>query len=425
MRFSNAFRVFASRSYSLFFAGQLISRLGMWMQRTAVIWVVYTITNSVLMVGLATFAEQFPSFILSPAGGITADRYDRYRILMATQIASALQAVLLTILYYAGYREIWVLLTLSVILGIANAYDIPARQAMVNDLVKSRDDLPAAIAMNSSLNNFTRLAGPALAGIMLAKYGAAICFGLNAVSFVAVILCLNLIRFPAYQAPPERKDPWTDFREGLNYTRKQPEISRILMLCALVSLLIITYNTLQPYFAKDVFKGNAATYGYITAATGLGAFVSTLLVASQRKGSRLKTLLFYNLLLLGTGLIIMSFVKVLPVFLVMCFICGFGTMSVMPICNTIIQTVSSEQMRGRVVGFFAMATLGTIPLGSLFVGWLSKIVDARYCQLAQGVICLIIAGSFYRFLKADAMNTGDTASIRTTGATEEALKHAV
>ena len=123
---------------------------------------------------------------------------------------------------------------------------------------------------------------------------------------------------------------------------------------------------------KDVFKGNAATYGYITAATGLGAFVSTLLVAAQRKGSRLKTLLFYNLLLLGTGLIIMSFVKVLPVFLVMCFICGFGTMSVMPICNTIIQTVSSEQMRGRVVGFFAMATLGTIPLGSLFVGWLSR-----------------------------------------------------
>ena len=425
MKFSNAFRVFASRSYSLFFTGQLISRLGMWMQRTAVIWVIYTLTDSVMMVGLATFAEQFPSFILSPAGGITADRYDRYRILMVTQVASALQAVLLTILYYSGYREIWVLLTLSVILGIANAYDIPARQAMVNDLVKSRDDLPAAIAMNSSLNNFTRLAGPALAGIMLAKYGATICFGLNAVSFIAVIVCLNLIRFPAYQARPERKDPWTDFREGLNYTRKQPEISKTLMLCALVCLLIITYNTLQPYFAKDIFKGDAATYGYITAATGLGAFISTLLVASQKKGSRLKTMLFYNLLLLGTGLIIMSFVKVLSVFLVMCFICGFGTMSVMPICNTVIQTVSSEQMRGRVVGFFAMASLGTIPLGSLFIGWLSKMIDARYCQLGQGVICLIIAGSFYRFLKADAVETGETAFIGTSDTSREALRHAV
>ncbi|MFT3704492.1 MAG: MFS transporter [Agriterribacter sp.] len=418
MKFSNAFRAFRSRNYSLFFSGQLISRIGMWMQRTAVIWVVYTMTNSVLMVGIATFAEQFPSFILSPAGGITADRYDRYKILMVTQVTSALQAVLLTVLYYSGYHEIWMLLTLSVILGIANAYDIPARQAMVNDLVKSKDDLPAAIAMNSSLNNFSRLAGPALAGIILAKYGAAICFGLNAVSFIAVIVCLNLIKFPVYQEPQHRKNPWTDFKEGLAYTRGETEIRNILILCGLVSLLVITYNTLQPYFAREVFHGDAATYGYINAATGFGAFISTLVVASQKKGSRLKMLLFYNLLLLGVGLIVMSFVKVLPVFLLVCFVCGFGTMSVMPICNTIIQTVSTEHMRGRVVGFFAMATLGTLPLGSLFIGWVSKMVEARYCQLAQGFICLVIVTAFYKFLKRDA-TVANVSYVQTTETTQQ------
>jgi MFS family permease len=401
MNFSNAFRVFKSRDYRLFFTGQLISRIGMWMQRTAVIWVIYTMTNSVLMVGVATFAEQFPSFLLSPAGGITADRYNRYKILMATQIISALQAVLLTVSYVYGYHSVTILLLLSLMLGIANAYDIPARQAMVNDLVKSNDDLPAAIAMNSSLNNLTRLAGPALAGIVIANYGAAICFGTNAVSFIAVIICLNMIHFPLYKAPLKRKKPWTDFKEGFYYMKKQPEISKTLLLCSLVSFFVITYNTLQPYFAKSVFHGDAATYGYMNAAAGLGAFTSTLFIASQKKVSNLKTILFFNLLLLGTGLIVMSFVKILPVYIIFCFICGFGTMSIMPICNTIIQTVSLVEMRGRVIGFFAMATLGTLPLGSLVIGWLSKYISAQHCQLAQGILCLIIVMFFYKFLKGE------------------------
>ena len=421
MQLANAFRVFKSKNYSLFFTGQLISRVGMWMQRTAVIWVIYSMTNSVLMVGVATFAEQFPSFLLSPAGGITADRYNRFKILMFTQVASALQAVALTAVYMSGHHNVGILLFLSLILGIANAYDIPARQAMVNDLVASKDDLPAAIAMNSSLNNFTRLAGPALAGIVIAKYGAAVCFGSNAISFIAVIVCLNMIKFPPYHPPLKRKKPWIDFKEGFQYTRQEPEISQILLLCALVSFFVITYNTMQPYFAKQVFHGDAATYGYINAATGFGAFFSTLYVASQKKGSRLKSLLLSNLILLGVGLIVLSFVKVLPVFLVVCFLCGFGTMSVMPICNTIVQTVSSEEMRGRVVGFFAMATLGTLPLGSLVVGWLSKIIDPRYCQLGQGILCLLIVAYFYKFLSDKKSTSTDEISMKNEQKVSEKL----
>jgi MFS family permease len=398
MKLSNAFRVFASRNYSLFFTGQLISRIGMWMQRTAVIWVVYTLTHSVFLVGLTTFAEQFPSFLLSPAGGIAADRYDRFKVLMVTQVVSALQAVALALVYYYNANPFWGLLPLSALLGIANAFDVPARQAMVNDMVSRQEDLPGAIAMNSSLNNLSRLVGPALSGIVLAKFGATSCFIANAVSFVAVIVCLNLMQFPKKQHEGKRKNAWTDFREGLAYTRSQNEISKALGLIGLVCLFVATYNTLQPFYARDVFKGNAAMYGFITAATGVGALTSTLFIAAQKSSSRLKQMLLINLFLLGTGLVFMSHTNYLPAYLFLSFVCGFGTMSVIPICNTIIQTVSSAQMRGRVVGFFAMAAFGTLPLGSLMIGWLAKMVHPQNCMLGQGILCLLIAAVFYRFL---------------------------
>ncbi|RFM26451.1 MFS transporter [Deminuibacter soli] len=398
MNFNNTFRAFKSRNYSLFFYGQLVSRIGMWMQRTAVIWVVYTLTHSVFLVGLTTFAEQFPSFLLSPAGGIAADRHDRYKVLMATQIVSAIQAVALTLVYHYCANPFWGLLLLSVLLGLANAYDVPSRQAMVNDIVPNKEDLPSAIAMNSSLNNLSRLIGPALSGIVLAKYGATVCFIANAVSFLAVITCLTMMKFPQRQPVQRSKNAWTDFREGLTYTRSQTEIGRILLLMGLVCLFVATYNTLLPFYARDVFKGSAATYGFINAATGIGALTSTLVLASQKNSNRLKNLLFINLLVLGLGLLLMSHMRILPLFLLLCFVCGFGTMSVIPICNTVIQTVSSAQMRGRVVGFFAMSAFGTLPLGALLVGWLAKIIHPQTCMLVQGAASLLIALLFYRFL---------------------------
>jgi MFS family permease len=399
MKVPAALRVFESRNYSLFFTGQLISRIGMWMQRTAVIWVAYTLTHSVLMVGLTTFAEQFPSFILSPAGGIAADRYDRFKVLMITQIVSAIQAVAVTVVYHYSAHPFWGLLPLSALLGIANAFDVPARQAMVNDMVSRQEDLPGAIAMNSSLNNLSRLVGPALSGIVLAKYGATSCFISNAVSFLAVILCLNLMQFPAIQSEGKRKKALTDLKEGWAYTRSQSEIGKVIYLIALICLLVATYNTLQPFYARDVFKGNAAVYGFITAATGIGALVSTLYIASQKNSSRLKQMLLINLFVLGLGLMAMSHTTNLPLYLLLSFVCGFGTMSVIPICNTIIQTVSDVRMRGRVVGFFVMAAYGTLPLGALFIGWLAKMIQPQNCMLGQGVLCLLIAAVFYPFLK--------------------------
>lgn len=408
MVLDNAFRVFSSRNYSYFFFGQLISRLGTWMQRTAVLWVVYVMTHSVLMVGVATFAEQFPSFILSSFGGITADKHDRNKVVIITQIISALQAVALTFVYYMGWHYIGLILFLSLVLGIVNAFDIPARQAMVNELVPDMNLLPGAIAMNSSLNNFTRLAGPALAGFIMARFGATVCFASNAISFIAVIYCLFQLKIPHREPIKKRKNFLLDLRDGIRYAGANTEIRTTLLLVASVSLLVATYNTLQPYFARDIFKGNASTYGLINAATGLGALISTLFIASQKNSDRLKRLLFSNLLLLGAGLIVMSYVKVLPLYLVMSMICGFGVMSAIPICNTIVQTASSPQLRGRVVGLFAMATMGALPLGSIFIGWLARIIGAQHCQLMQGVICLIIAIVFFRFLHAGKPEQTDT-----------------
>ncbi|MFT4022693.1 MAG: MFS transporter [Flavihumibacter sp.] len=216
---SNTFRVFHYRNYSYFFFGQLVSRLGTWMQRTAVLWVVYQMTHSLLMVGIATFAEQFPSFVLSPLAGITADRYNRNKVVIVTQLVSALQAVLLTLFYFIGWHYVWLILGLSLVLGIANAFDIPARQAMVNELVEDPALLPGAIAMNASMNNFARLAGPALAGLVLAVYGASACFAANALSFTAVIYCLFQLKVPPLESVEKGKKTWSNFREGLNYIK--------------------------------------------------------------------------------------------------------------------------------------------------------------------------------------------------------------
>jgi Arabinose efflux permease len=401
MSFTNTFRSFQSRNYSLFFSGQLISRIGTWMQRTAVIWVVYTMTESVFMIGLTTFAEQFPSFVLSLAGGIAADRYNKQKLVMITTIVAAIQATALAVLFITGNHQVWMILALSVLLGIANAFEVPARQAMVNDLIHNKEDLPNAIAINSSLNNLSRLLGPALSGLVLARYGADICFAGNALSFIAVIASLSMMRLPKTQMVIAKNKITTDFRDGLAYVRKHHEIGNTLLVLTLVCLLVNTYNTLVPVYARDIFKGNAATYGYISACIGLGAVISTLFIASRRPGYNLKKVLRNNIIIVGVALIVFSYVHYLPLNLALAIVCGFGTMSVIPICNTIIQMASTPSMRGRAISFYTMAAFGTIPIGSLIVGWLSKYIGIENCILAQGIIALVIAAGFSKFLSSD------------------------
>ena len=401
--FNNTLRAFKSKNYQLFFWGQLISRVGMWMQRTAVIWLVYSMTQSIFMVGVTTFAEQFPSFILSPLGGVVADRFDRFRVLMITQVVSAIQAIVLTALYLLNYHQVWLILVLSTVLGMANAFDVPARQPMVNDLIKSADDLPNAIAINSASNNLARLIGPAMAGWLIAKYGAAFCFGSNALSFIAVIFALSLLKLPK-QAINRSKKIKGDLQAGIQYIKTTPDIGYTLLLAFLVCFLVAGYNTLLPAYAKEIFNGDAGTFGTISACIGVGAFFSTVYIASLPPKTDLKRFLWFNLLILGIALISFSYMPSYLFALILLFFCGFGTMSIIPICNTIIQVTSKSEMRGRVISFFAMAAFGALPLGSLIIGGLSEIIGVKNCILLQGIIEIGITISFYRFLYKPTKN---------------------
>lgn len=407
------FKAFQNRNYALFFGGQLISRIGMWMQRTAVVWIVYSMTHSTFMLGLTVFAEQFPSFLFSLLGGVVADRNNRYKVLMITQIISAIQAILLTVLVFMEHYVIWEILSLSVLLGIVNAFDIPARQPLVQDIIKNKEDLPNAIALNSTLNNLARLIGPSLSGIVLTQFGAGNCFLLNAISFVAVIIALYLMKFPPYKPSPTKKKISTDLKEGLLYLKNTPKISSIILMLSLLCLLVVPYNTLLPVYAKIIFKGNAATFGYINSFIGLGAVIAAIYLASLKSSTNLKRVLFINTLILGVSLIVFSHLNIFPIAMAVAIICGFGTMSLIPICNTILQLEADEAMIGRVISFFAMAAFGMIPIGSLFIGMVSKYIGAPNSLLIQGIIALVIALSFYIFYRRKKRNQEITISINT------------
>jgi len=398
------FRAFRNRNYTLFFSGQSISLIGTWMQRTGVSWLVYTMTHSTFMLGLTVFASQFPSFLLSLFGGIVSDRYNRYKIIFITQTVSMLQAVLLAILTLTHHYFVWEILALSVILGVANAFDVPARQPLVHQLVSDKADLPNALALNSSMNNLAMLLGPALSGLVLIKYGAGICFLLNAVSFVAVIVSLLLMKLPAYKPATQKKKITSELAEGFAYLKHSPSIGMVILMLTLVSLLVMPYNTLLPVFAKVIFKGDAATFGYINGFIGLGALGGTFFLASLKPGADLKILLLANTLIFGVCLALFSHISYFPLAMLFATLAGFGIVSLSTICITIMQVESDPTMRGRVISIAAMAIFGMLPLGSVLVGAVSQKIGAPDTILCQGVLALIIAAVFSKFLRSDRLD---------------------
>ncbi len=364
------------------------------MQRTAVSWVVYSMTHSTFMLGLAIFAGQFPSFILSVWGGVVSDRYDRYKVLLATQIASMIQALILAVLVLLHVANVWEIIGLGTILGVINAFDLPARQALVYEMVDSEDDLPNAIALNSSMVNMARLVGPAISGFVLEKLGDGFCFALNAASFVAVIGSLLLMRLEHSAMPARKKDMLGEFREGMSYLKHTPSIALVILMLAVMSLLVTPFNTLLPVYAKVIFKGNATTFGYLNSAIGLGALLGAIFLASLKNRSNLRKILFINTLIFGVGLILFSHTSILPVALVFAMAAGFGMMSQTTISNTIIQTTVHPSMRGRVISYYAMAFMGMMPIGGLLVGAVSQYVGAPDTILVEGILALIIAMVF-------------------------------
>ena len=398
MNIQNTFRSLRSRNFALFFFGQFVSRVGMWMQRTAVIWVVYSITHSVFMIGVATFAEQFPSFLFSVRGGLIADRYNRYKVLMATQTLSALQAVALTVFTFSGNYSIALILGLSVFLGIVNAYDVPVRQSMINEIIDSKEDLSNAIALNATLNTLARLVGPALSGFVLVKYGADYCFLFNAISFIAVIGAIAAMRFPKDKFSAHKTKSKAKFKEALDYLAENKAIATVIWIAAISSFLILPYVTLFPVYAKVIFKGDAATYGWLNAAIGVGAFVGTFYLASLNKNANFRKILLFNIFLGGASLMLFSYSGNLYLSLFFATISGFSTILQSAVIITIVQSETADKLRGRVVSLMAMAMFGMLPLGSLLVGYLAPIAGAPLTLFGEGILGFVIGIVFYKNL---------------------------
>jgi MFS family permease len=394
------FVAFGSRNYRLYFYGQSISLVGTWMQRTAVSWVVYTLTHSTFMLGLSLFATQFPSFILSAAGGVVSDRYNRYRVLMATQIASLIQSLLLAILILLGHYTVWEILGMGALLGTVNAFDVPARQALVYEMIDDKANLPNALALNSTMVNLARLIGPAIAGLVLHRLGDGVCFLLNAFSFLAVIGSLLRMKLPPYVAVIHKENVFDDLREGWRYLLRTPSIGRVILLLGCMSLLVIPFSTLLPVYAKVIFHGNAETFGWIDSFIGLGAISGALYLATRNAGTEMarKKILRNNTLIFGIGLILFSHVTSFPLAMLFAVVSGFGMMAQTTMTNTIIQTTVAPEMRGRVISYFAMAYFGMMPLGSLLIGTISQYAGAPNSILGSGIIAFILLGIFWKYL---------------------------
>ncbi len=382
----------------MFFSGQSFSLMGTWMQRTAVYWVIYIQTHSAFILGLSVFAIQFPTFIFSLLGGTIADRYSRYKVLLVTQVASMIQAILLTLIIVFTKYSVPEILFLSVILGVINAFDVPARQSLVQDMVENKEDLGNAIALNSSMVQVAKLVGPAIAGIVLELFGAGVCFLINALSFVAVIVSLLMMRLPKYIPQEGTKKVIEGLKEGITYLKSAPSIGAIVLLLSFTSFLVIPYVTLLPIVAKISLHGNASTYGYLFSASGIGGIIGAIFLASLKHEVNLRKVLFFALLIFGLGLILFSQTQNIFFALIFATVSGFGMMSLGTITNTILQTSSTKEMRGRIMSYYAMAFFGMQPIGALMIGSISHYVGTSETIFAQGIAAIIIAAIFFRTL---------------------------
>ncbi|WP_223653556.1 MFS transporter [Hymenobacter psoromatis] len=397
---SDAFRALRNRNFRLFFAGQSVSLLGTWMQKTAVSWVVYAQTHSKFMLGVSVFATLFPSALFSLLGGVVTDRYARYRVLLATQVLSLVQAALLALAVFFDKQDaVWEIIGLSAVLGIINAFDVPARQSLVYELMADKQDLPNAVALNSTMMNLSKLLGPAVAGFAIERLGAAACFGLNALSFVAVIGSLLALRLPAFVPKPRPQALRDELADGLRYVRDTPAIRFILLSIGLMALLVLPFTTLMPVFAKDVFHGTAATFGLLDGAMGLGGFAAALYLTSLPPGADLNRVMTTNAFVLGVGLLLFAYTPYY--WLALAFLVGssFGMMVQTTLNVTLLQTTVQPAMRGRVISLYVLMYTGALPLGSLVVGTVSQRVGVRATVLAEGVLALLIGLLYLRNLR--------------------------
>jgi MFS family permease len=392
-------RSLAHRNYRLFFVGQGISLIGTWMTRVATGWLVFRLSgpDSALLLGVVGFAGQVPSFFLTPFAGVLADRWNRHRLLVLTQILSLIQSALLAVVAFRGEpgaATIWQVVVLSLIQGVINAFDMPARQAFLVEMIARKEDLANAIALNSSLVNGARLVGPSVAGILIALAGEGWCFLIDAISYVAVVLALLAMQLPAREKRHHPPPMWHGMVEGFRYAFGFAPIRTVLLLLALVSFMGMPYTVLMPIFAADILQGGPYALGFLSAASGVGALIGALYLASRNTVLGLGNAIVVSTLVFGVGLIGFAFSTVLWLSLLLMVLTGFGMMVQMAASNTILQTIVDEDKRGRVMSYYGMAFLGMTPFGSLFAGTLAGWIGADNTVMVGGIACMVGAVMF-------------------------------
>jgi MFS family permease len=390
-----AVRALAHKNYRLFFAGQSVSLIGTWLTRVATSWLVYRLTGSAAALGLIGFCGLIPTFVLSPLAGVFVDRHDRHRVIVITQVLSMLQSFVLAALALTHSITVVEVACLQLFQGVVNAFDTPARQSFVVEMIEDRKDLPNAIALNSSMFNGARLLGPSIGGVLIALVGEGGCFLLDGVSYLAVIASLLAMTVKRLPHEPRTTRPLEELREGLRYVTGSPTIRSLLLLLGVVSLVGMPYTVLMPIIASETLHGGPHTLGFLMAATGLGALAGALRLAARRSVLGLGRELTVMATVFGVTLTLFAASRTEWLSLPILVAVGFAMMLQTAATNTIVQTIVEERMRGRVMAFYTMAVMGTAPFGSLLAGGLASRIGAPWTIAISGVVVACAGVYFY------------------------------
>jgi len=390
----NSLRALKHKNFRLYFSGQGLSVIGTWVQRIALTWLVYRLTNSAFLLGVVGFAGQIPLLIVTPFAGVLADRLDKHKILLYTQSLSMVQAFVLAGLVLLNTIQVWEIIALSIILGIFDALDMPTRQSFMVEMVgNNREDLGNAIALNSSMVNSARLIGPAVAGVLISLFGEGWCFLLNAISYIAVIISLIKMDVVHKSIPSKKKETFKELKEGLQYAFGFKPIKSILILLAVISFMGTPIRILAPVFVKQFFHGGADLFGFLMGASGLGALSGAIILMNRKSVLGLGKLITYSVFIFGIGLVAFALSHVLILSVIFMFMTGIGMMIQLAGSNTMLQTIVDDDKRGRVMSLYAMSFRGIAPFGSLLAGAAAGLIGVSLTLAIGGIFCVI--GAIY------------------------------